>query len=75
MTHQTNSNGLYSQDMIEYVNSIDPNMYREALLHQIRLRDIMERDRDAFEKMYNDACRKLASQSDLIKHLEKTSIQ
>lgn len=73
MTHQTNSNGLYSQDMIEYVNSIDPNMYREALLHQIRLRDIMERDRDAFEKMYNDACRKLASQSDLIKHLEKTT--
>ena len=60
----------YTQDMIDYVNSIDPSMWKEALLHQIRLRDIMEKDRDAFEKLYNKVCRHLAIQSDLLKHYE-----
>ena len=42
--------GLYTQEQIDYVNSIPDNQLRGELLYQKRLRDSMEKDRDAFEK-------------------------
>jgi hypothetical protein len=41
---------LYTEQQINYVNSVKDDQLRSHLLHQVRLRDIMEQDRDAFEK-------------------------
>lgn len=42
--------GLFTQEQHDYVNSVGDADLRAHLLHQVRLRDNMERDRDAFEK-------------------------
>ena len=42
--------GLYTEKQINYVNSVKDDQLRSHLLHQVRLRDNMEQDRDAFEK-------------------------
>lgn len=42
--------GLFTQEQQEYVNSVKDEDLRAHLLYQVRLRDNMERDRDAFEK-------------------------
>ena len=44
------SEGLYTEVLINYVNSIPEEQLREHLLYQLRLRDNMEADRDSFEK-------------------------
>lgn len=46
----TSADGLYTEVQINYVNSISDENLREHLLYQLRLRDNMEADRDAFEK-------------------------
>ena len=42
--------GLYTNEQIYYVNSVKDEDLRAHLLHQVRLRDNMEKDRNAFEK-------------------------
>jgi hypothetical protein len=42
--------GLYTEQQITYVNSVKDEQLRSHLLHQVRLRDNMEQDRDAFER-------------------------
>jgi hypothetical protein len=44
------SEGLYTEEQIKYVNSVKDEQLRNHLLHQVRLRDNMEQDRDSFEK-------------------------
>lgn len=45
--------GLYTQEQLNYVDSIKDDRLRDELIHQIRLRDNMEKDRNEFEKMAN----------------------
>lgn len=47
--------GLYTEEQINYVNSVKEEDLRGHLLHQVRLRDNLSKDRDAFEK----ECQKL----------------
>lgn len=42
---------LFTEEQIKYVNSVKDEDLRFHLLHQVRLRDNMESDRDAFEKL------------------------
>ena len=42
--------GLYSEVQVNYVNGISDENLRDHLLYQLRLRDNMEADRNAFEK-------------------------
>ena len=42
--------GIYTQKQLNYVDSVKDENLRDHLLHQTRLRDLMEQDRDAFEK-------------------------
>lgn len=49
-------NSLYTEEQLNYVNSVKDAHLRDHLLHQVRLRDNLEKDRDAFEKLYNDKC-------------------
>lgn len=51
---KANSNGLYTDKQLEYVDNIQDKDLRSHLLHQIRLRDNMESDRNNFEQMYNE---------------------
>jgi len=53
MEDKATPNGLYTEKQIEYVDSIKNEDLKSHLLHQVRLRDIMEEDRDAFEKESN----------------------
>jgi hypothetical protein len=46
--------GLFTEEQIKYVDSIKDEDLRSHLLHQVRLRDLMEQDRDAFEKESNN---------------------
>lgn len=41
--------GLFTKEQKEYVDSVAEEDLRSHLLHQVRLRDNMEKDRDAFE--------------------------
>ena len=41
---------LYTQEQHNYVDSLGEHELRAALLHQLRLRDLMSRDRDLFER-------------------------
>jgi hypothetical protein len=50
----TTAEGLYTEKQINYVNSVKDGDLRSHLLHQVRLRDNMEQDRDAFEKESNN---------------------
>ena len=50
MSTGASAKGLYTQEQIDYVNSIPDNELRTELLYQRRLRDNIEKDRDAFEK-------------------------
>jgi len=50
--------GLYTYEQESYVNSVPDSMLREHLLYQVRLRDLMEKDRNAFQKMYTDLSEK-----------------
>lgn len=47
---ETQPEGLFAQKQLDYVNNIPDNLLRSHLLHQVRLRDIMESDRNSFEK-------------------------
>lgn len=42
--------GIFTKEQIDYVNGVKDEDLRSALLHQVRLRDNMESDRNAFEK-------------------------
>lgn len=53
MTVGNSANGLFTKEQIDYVDSIPDSDLRSHLLHQVRLRDCMERDRDSFEKQLN----------------------
>lgn len=55
MADQPNSD-IYTQKQREYVDSIPNSELRSHLLHQVRLRDNMEADRDSFEKRVNEMC-------------------
>ena len=46
--------GLYTQDQIDYVNSVKDEDLRSVLLHHVRLKDNAFKDRDAFEKAANE---------------------
>lgn len=46
-------NNLFTDEQINYVASISDNNLRSQLLHQVRLRDNIEADRNAFEKECN----------------------
>jgi len=43
--------GLFTKEQIEFVDKVPDSDLRMMLLHTVRLRDNMEKDRDAFEKM------------------------
>jgi len=45
--------GIFTEEQQDYVNSVKDCDLRANLLHQIRLRDNMEQDRDSFEKKCN----------------------
>lgn len=51
MNTEINAEGLFTQDQKDYVASVKDEDLRDHLLHQVRLRDNMEKDRDAFEKL------------------------
>lgn len=46
----TIAEGIFTQEQIDYVNGVKDEDLRSALLHQVRLRDNMESDRNSFEK-------------------------
>tara|TARA_R110000782_G_scaffold51708_1_gene111338 strand:+ start:1738 stop:1971 length:234 start_codon:yes stop_codon:yes gene_type:complete len=48
------SESLFTQEQFDYVMNVPEIYLRSHLLHQVRLRDNMESDRNAFEKMYNE---------------------
>lgn len=48
------SESLFTQEQFDYVMNVPEIYLRSHLLHQVRLRDNMEADRNAFEKMYNE---------------------
>ena len=48
------SESLFTQEQFDYVMNVPEIYLRSHLLHQVRLRDNMEADRNEFEKMYND---------------------
>jgi hypothetical protein len=50
LNHGHQATGLYTQEQIDYVNNISDSELKDHLLHQIRLRDNLRADRDAFEK-------------------------
>ena len=50
MLDTATTEGLYTEEQIKYVDSVKDEDLRSHLLHQVRLRDSMEQDRDAFEK-------------------------
>jgi len=50
----SDSSGFFTDKQLSYVNSVSEKDLRSHLLHQVRLRDNMECDRDSFEKMYNE---------------------
>ena len=45
--------GLYSQEQIDYVNSLKDEDLRDHLLHQVRLRDNNSRSCDHYENQIN----------------------
>ena len=45
--------GIYTQKQIDEANSYEEKNLRDALLHNIRLRNLMTEDRDKFEKKCN----------------------
>lgn len=47
--------GIFTQEQIDYVDSVKDEHLRDNLLHQVRLRDNMAKDRNSFEKR----CREL----------------
>ena len=49
-------NDLYTETQKQYVAGLpdDPEILKDHLLHQIRLRDNLRRDRDNFEKQNNE---------------------
>ena len=53
MLDTATTEGLFTEKQINYVDSIKAKDLRSHLLHQVRLRDLMEQDRDAFEKESN----------------------
>lgn len=53
-TSVSDSSGLFTDSQLSYVNSVSEKDLRRHLLHQVRLRDNLESDRDSFEKMYNE---------------------
>lgn len=55
----SDGNGIYTQEQKEYANSVPENQLRQHLIHQVRLRDNMESDRNSFETMYNNLCKKV----------------
>lgn len=52
------SESLFTQEQFDYVMSVPDIYLRSHLLHQVRLRDNMEADRNNFEMMYNELCKK-----------------
>ena len=48
------SESLFTQEQFDYVTNVPEIYLRSHLLHQVRLRDKMEADRNEFEKMYNE---------------------
>ena len=52
------SESLFTKEQFDYVMSVPDIYLRSHLLHQVRLRDNMEADRNNFEMMYNDLCKK-----------------
>lgn len=47
--------GIFTKEQQDYVASVSDENLRSHLLHQVRLRDNMESDRNAFEKLYKEA--------------------
>jgi len=51
---KSDSESLFTQEQFDYVMNVPEIYLRSHLLHQVRLRDNMEADRNEFEKMYNE---------------------
>lgn len=71
---------IYTQQQIDYVSGVSDSQLRAHLLHQVRLRDNMERDRDAFEiqlreirLLHQEA--KLSLEQDLAQLINKRSLE
>lgn len=47
--------GIYTDEQKQYVASVKDEDLRDHLLHQVRLRDNMESDRNSFERMLHKA--------------------
>ena len=50
---------LYTAEQQTYVAGIDEKNLRAAVLHHVRLSELMSQDRDRFEKKHNDVTNKL----------------
>lgn len=48
------SESLFTQEQFDYVMNVPEIYLRSHLLHQVKLRDDMEDDRNEYEKMYNE---------------------
>lgn len=70
----TNCENLFIENQIKYVDSVDDKNLRADLLHQIRLRDNMSGDRDAFEKRCNELTDIIIGNNKIIKSLEERII-
>lgn len=45
--------GIYTQEQIDWVNSVKEEHLRDTLLHVLRLKDNIAKDRDSFENECN----------------------
>jgi len=61
----SDNSGFFTDVQLSYVNSVVEKELRTHLLHQVRLRDNIESDRNNFEKMYNELLIKYKQQEKL----------
>ena len=65
----TIAEGIFTESQRIYVESIDDSMLRPHLLHQVRLRDNMESDRNSFEREVYTKSQIIQSKDQQIKEL------
>ena len=74
MNFEAMSNDLFTERQKEYVGSVEDENLRTHLLHQVRLRDNMQYDRDAFEKQVTELSKWKAEQLEVLRQLNLEEI-
>jgi len=67
-TQVDSAEGIFTEEQRNYVNGVEESQLRNHLLHQLRLLDLMEVDRDR-------ALRHLRARSNQVKKLNKELIE